>query len=102
LPDVKDIEAVRRRSRALFGGAQYRIEVGAAIADGDGITCLTDLAEHFKGSPGTASVNTELKVLEAAGLLTRATKAKGERRVFLRRLPSVYWELCQEIRDGTS
>ena len=102
MPDVGNIESVRQRSRALFGGAQYRIEVGAAIADGDGITCLTDLAELFHGSPGTASVSLELKVLEAAGLLTRVPKAKGERRVFLTRQPSAYWRFCQEVRDGSS
>lgn len=95
-------KAARDRSRALFGGAQYRVEIGAAIADGDGITCITDLAEQLAAEltdpPGTASVNSELKVLEAAGLLVRAPKSKGERRVFLTRQPSAYWRLCQELR----
>ena len=102
MPDASTHANLRARSRALFGGAQYRLEVGAAIADGDGIVCLTDLAEHFAGTPGLASVNGELKVLEAAGLLTRAPKARGERRVFLTRQPSSYWQFCQEFRDGSS
>jgi DNA-binding MarR family transcriptional regulator len=99
--DTKTLEAMRRRSRALFGGAQYRIEIGAAIADGDGITCISDLAADLGDPPGTASVNTELKVLERAGLLVRAAKTKGERRVFLIRQPSSYWALCKELRDGS-
>jgi hypothetical protein len=94
--------AIRERSRALFGGAQYRIEVGAAIADGDGIVCIKDLAQELGDPPGVGSVNTELKVLERARLLVRSPRERGERRVYLMRQPSVYWSLCQELRDSTS
>jgi hypothetical protein len=90
---------LRERSRVLFGGAQYRLEVGAAIADGDGIVCIKDLAEELGDPPGTGSVNTELKVLERAGLLARVDRERGERRVFLRRQRSGYWKFCQEARD---
>jgi DNA-binding MarR family transcriptional regulator len=98
---MKTLEVMRHRSRALFGGAQYRIEIGAAIADGDGIACISDLSSDLGDPPGTASVNAELKILERAGLLVRAPKTKGERRVFLIRQPSSYWALCQELRDGS-
>lgn len=81
--------------------APYRIEIGAAIADGDGITCISDLAAQLGDTPGIASVNVELKVLERAGLLVRAPRTKGERRVFLIRQPSSYWALCQELRSGS-
>jgi hypothetical protein len=54
-----------------FGGAQYRMENGAAIAAGDGVVC--------------------------AGLLVRTAPEKGERRVFLLRQESVYWQLCEEL-----
>src|SRR4051812_2146007 len=100
MTDAATFEAARQRSRALFGGAQYRVEIGAAIADGDGITCISDLAAELGDPPGIASVNAELKVLERAGLLVRAPKTKGERRVFLIRQPSSYWALCQELRAG--
>ena len=90
---------LRVRSRALFGGAQYRLEVGAAIADGDGVVCIKDLAELLGDPPGTGSVNTELKILERAGLLVRAPRERGERRVYLLRQPSSFWRLCQEFRD---
>jgi hypothetical protein len=83
----------------LFGGAQYRLEVGAAIADGDGVVCIKDLAQELGDPPGMGSVNTELKVLERAGLLGRAPRERGERRVYLLRQPSAYWTLCQELRD---
>jgi DNA-binding MarR family transcriptional regulator len=85
----------------LFGGAQYRLEIGAAIADGDGVVCIRDLAQELGDPPGMGSVNTELKVLERAGLLARAPRERGERRVYLLRQPSAYWELCQELRDET-
>ena len=95
------LQHLRNRSRALFGGAQYRLEIGAAIADGDGLVCIKDLAEELGDPPGTGSVNTELKVLERAGLLTRTPRIGGERRVYLVREPSTYWTLCREMRDGT-
>lgn len=91
-------QRLRERSRALFGGAQYRLEVGAAIADGDGIVCIKDLAEELGDPPGTGSVNTELKVLERSGLLERADRPRGERRVYLLRRESGYWKFCQEAR----
>lgn len=93
---------LRERSRALFGGAQYRLEVGAAIADGDGIVCITDLAELLGDPPGKGSVNTELKVLERSGLLHRVDRGRGERRVYLIRADSNYWKFCQEARDAAT
>jgi DNA-binding MarR family transcriptional regulator len=95
--DVNALLRLRELSRALFGGAQYRLEVGAAIANGDGLVCIKDLAADLGDPPGIGSVNTELKVLERAGLLVRTPKAKGERRVYLARQDSAYWALCSEF-----
>jgi DNA-binding MarR family transcriptional regulator len=92
-----NLDAVRELSRALFGGAQYRIEVGCAIADGDGLVCIKDLADKLGDPPGTGSVNAELKVLERAQLLMRVPREKGERRVYLARQESAYWAFCQEM-----
>jgi hypothetical protein len=89
---------LRDRSRALFGGAQYRLEVGAAIADGDGLVCIKDLATLLGDPPGTGSVNTELKVLERSGLLTRAPQRSSDRKVYLVRQPSPFWDLCTQMR----
>jgi hypothetical protein len=58
------LQELRLLSRALFGGAQYRLEVGLAIAVGDGLVCIKDLAEQLGDPPGSGSVNTELKILE--------------------------------------
>jgi len=44
----------------------------------------------------------ELKILERAGLLARAEKQQGERRVYLIPQPSLYWEMCRTIRDQTA
>jgi hypothetical protein len=89
----------RERSRALFGGAQYRLEVGTSIAEGDGIVCIKDLADELGDPPGIGSVNAELKVLERVGLLKRAPRERGERRVYLVRQPSAYWKFCCVLRD---
>ncbi len=91
------MESARALSRALFGGAQYRLEVGAAIAAGDGLVCAKDLADELGDPPGKGSVHLELKTLERAGLLTRMPKEKAERRVYLARQESAYWAMCEEF-----
>jgi DNA-binding MarR family transcriptional regulator len=95
--DIARLNQVRTLSHALFGGAQYRVEIGSAIADGDGLVCIKDLADELGDPPGNGSVNAELKVLERAGLLVRVPKEKGERRVYLARQESAYWTLCREL-----
>ena len=97
-----DLTRTRELSRTLFGGAQYRIEVGAAIAGTHGMVCIVDLVGTLGQPPSQASVNAELKVLERAGLLSRAEKRQGERRVYLIPQRSPYWELCRTLRDQTS
>jgi DNA-binding MarR family transcriptional regulator len=97
-PDVNTTALnLRNLSRSLFGGAQYRLEVGYAIARGDGLVCIKDLAQQLGETPGAGSVNTELKILERAGLLVRVPREHGERRVYLSRQDSVYWTLCREM-----
>jgi len=92
-------------SRILFGGAQYRLEVGAAV-ESDALVNIKDLADQLGDPPGTASVNTELKHLERAGLLERLPRVGSDRRVFLRARPTSYWDTCRELvelaRSGTA
>jgi DNA-binding MarR family transcriptional regulator len=95
--DATKLQRVRDLSRALFGGAQYRVEIGSAIAGSDGLVCIKDLADQLGDPPGNGSVNAELKVLERAGLVARVPRQKGERRVYLARQESAYWTLCREL-----
>lgn len=90
------MDYIRNFSRILFGGAQYRLEVGAAL-DSEELTNIKDLAERLGDPPGTASVNTELKQLEKAGLLERLPRVGSDRRVYLRPVPSAYWQTCREL-----
>jgi hypothetical protein len=101
VPDTTDLTATRELSRTLFGGAQYRIEVGAAIAESDGILCMVDLVKLLGDPPGKSSVNAELKVLERANLLARPD-VRRERRVHLIRQNNLYWNMCRELRDTTA
>jgi hypothetical protein len=94
--------AVRDLSRTLFGGAQYRLEIACAIAAGDGVVCIKDLAEVLGDPPGQGSVNTELKRLEQAGLLKRQPKSTGDRRVMLKREECGYWACCEELAARVS
>ncbi len=85
----------RRLSHHLFG-AQYRLEVGAAIYSGDLVT-IKDLAKILGDPPGVTSVNTELKILEATKLLQRLPKVGSDRKVYLRAATLPYWETCRAL-----
>ncbi len=91
-------QRVRDLSHKLFGGGQYRLEVGAAIQAGELVT-IKDLAEELGDPPGSASVNVELKILESIGLLTRLPKVSGDRRVFLLPIESPYWSACRQLAE---
>jgi hypothetical protein len=101
MADDIDLTGTRELSRTLFSGAQYRIEVGAAIAESDGIVCMVDLVKLLGDPPGKSSVNTELKMLERAKLLARPN-LRRDRRVHLLRQDSSYWQMCLDLRDATA
>jgi predicted transcriptional regulator len=84
--------ATRALSKALFGGAQYRVEIGAAIAEGSVIN-TAELAEKL--GIVRQSVNQELLLLERIGLLARMPKG-SDRKVYLIRQESSYWTWCKE------
>lgn len=96
-----DAEKLRALSRALFSGASYRAEIGAAIADADAPVCAKDLLRVLDGKVGKATVSNEFKTLQQTGLLRAAPVDPNDRRKFL--VPdeeSAYWRLCQELRDA--
>ena len=90
-------DELRGLCRSLFGGAQYRLEVGDAVAVGDGLVCIKDLAQQLGDPPDSGSVNAELKMREKGGLLVRVPRENGEPRVYIIRQDSAYWTLCQEM-----
>jgi DNA-binding MarR family transcriptional regulator len=93
-PRTENPDALRALSHRLFGGARYRIEVGAAIADRKLIANITEIANELGIERQT--VAQELRRLEHAGLLRRADQQ--ERKVYLIGAKSLYWELCRELR----
>jgi predicted transcriptional regulator len=93
--DVK--REARLLSRTLFGGAQYRVEVGAAIARStDGVISIPPLTTEL--GLVAQSVSQEIRVLERAGLLRRQEKVGTERTVFFLRQESTYWAFCLEAQ----
>ena len=92
------LRAARAISKLLFGGSQYRVEIGAAIADGFASAKpvnTAELADELHVS--RQSVNHELQLLERAGLLIRIEPDSG-RKVFFLVQESHYWEWCREAR----
>lgn len=65
------MRATRALSKILFGGAQYRLEIGAAIAGVVEFKYFSagDLSKQTGISK--QSINHELRALEAAGLIAR-------------------------------
>jgi hypothetical protein len=92
-------DAQRRLSARVFSKAQYRIEVMAAIAEGDGLVNLSELADLLGNPPGTGSVGTELKTLRRAGLLASVEGRRSDRKKFFRRRDSPLWETSVWLRD---
>lgn len=92
----QDVESLRAASSALFG-AMYRVEIGAAIAEGAGVLSAKELAQELGDPPGYSNVSAECRVLRRAGLLVPAPRQKGERRLHLIQQDSPYWELCRDI-----
>ena len=92
-----------RSPHALRRGA-VPPEIGAALRAGETIT-IKDLASELGDPPGIPSVNTELKLLEAAGLVERLPKVRSDRRVFLRPVETPYWDTCrwfiQAVLEGS-
>lgn len=102
MPD-SNLQRLRDLSRALFGGAMYRAEIGAAIADADPPICAKDLVEALGGAVDKATVSNEVKILKAAGILSSVRSEPGDRRKFLAPdVESAYWRLCQQLRQAAS
>jgi DNA-binding MarR family transcriptional regulator len=99
LDRVSDVSsrATRALSKIVFGGAQYRIEIGAAIAALEDFKYFngSEIAERIGVSKQT--VSHELRMLEDAGLIVRIPRADDSaRKVFYTPTPSVYWQWCLE------
>lgn len=93
-PDVSSV-TVREISKNLFGGGRYRIEIGAAISDANGIANVSDLADQLGVSRQT--VSNELAILRHAGLLSELGPRR-ERRAYFRAHDSPYWQFCVRCR----
>jgi hypothetical protein len=98
MPNVKRLsdaaKTTRVLSRRLFGGAQYRLEVGHAIAESkDGLVSVPQLSQDL--ILVAQSVNQELLLLERVGLLSRMDDLGG-RTVYFQRQDSAYWSFCRE------
>jgi len=95
IEDDPDRRATRALSKLLFGGAGYRIEIGAAIAELRRVN-TTELADQL--DVARQSVNQELRVLEHAGLLRRIRRRGKGRAVFFAPQRSGYWRWCSEAQ----
>ena len=88
-------DRLRSLSRHLFG-QHLRLEVMIAIAKGDGLVCLTDLAATL-GIANVSRLQRPLDDLKAAGLLQPAELGSMQGRRWFRRVPSKAWEWVIEL-----
>ena len=89
-------KAVRDCSAALFGGAQYRLEVCEALQSGQTVT-VSGLLDGLPTPPSKASVHAEVQRLIAAGLLVPMPRVPGDRRVYLRVGSTSLWHAAREL-----
>ncbi|MEB3031741.1 winged helix-turn-helix domain-containing protein [[Mycobacterium] nativiensis] len=83
---------VQELSSIVFG-QKHRLAVMAAIAQSDGLVNPSDLAEEL-GFRAQSAIQTPLKDLVAAGLITRQ---EGVGRVHYRRNSSSLWDAALEL-----
>ncbi|HTA13866.1 MAG TPA: helix-turn-helix domain-containing protein [Solirubrobacteraceae bacterium] len=94
---------MRALSKAVFGGAQYRVEIGAAIADLDEFKDINASALAKQTGISKQSVGHELRLLESAGLIVRTAAAEDSaRKVYFTRSESAYWDWCREARTNAT
>ncbi len=86
------VRAQRALSKVLCGGAQYRLEIGAAIAGAQMVNTM-ELATAL--DLNRQSVNKELHILRTAGLL-REVDCGTAREVYFEPVASGYWAWCVE------
>jgi hypothetical protein len=89
------MEHVRRLSKQLFGG-QYRLEIAAALTEGEVVT-LTTFAATVGAPPSVSSVAKELATLEHVGLLRRLPPVAGMRSVYLEPVSTPFWDACRQL-----
>jgi DNA-binding MarR family transcriptional regulator len=88
---------MRALSKTVFGGAQYRVEIGATIAERGDFNAFDAGELSEKTGISKQSISHELRMLEEAGLIERVPPAKDSpRKVFYTRTASAYWAWCQE------
>lgn len=103
LPDGSELDRLRIKfSKELFG-ANYRAEVGLAIAGLEQV-CKKDLEDGFRDTldnpPGRSSIGGEFDLLLDLGLLVPAAAADGSRKKYVAPVKgSLYWDLCRELRE---
>jgi DNA-binding transcriptional ArsR family regulator len=97
------LRAVRALSKSVFGGAQYRIEIGAAIADLVEFKDVNASALADQTGISKQSVGHELRLLEDAGLIVRTPAGEDSaRKVYFTRTESAYWDWCREARESAT
>jgi hypothetical protein len=99
-PDATLIQHLRDRSRRIFG-AEFRAEVGLAVAQADRI-CKVDLygrlGSLMADAPSATTVNNEVDLLVDAGLLLpEVPHARNGKKYWKPKQPSAYWTFCEEL-----
>jgi DNA-binding transcriptional regulator GbsR (MarR family) len=94
----RSVRAARALSKLVYGGAHYRVEVGALIADAQASKQPVNITEIAAAlNLPRQAVSNEFHLLEEAGLLRRTDPGSG-RKIFYLSEPSTHWDWCQEAR----
>lgn len=83
------LDAIRRRSKALFGNAD-RLQVALYVGGAEGVFSATEISGDLRMAQNR--VRAQLIALTDAGLLTEMPRSSGDRRAFFARRDSEFWE----------
>jgi hypothetical protein len=91
----EEMASTRSLSKKLFG-ALYRLEVIAFIEPGEAFN-LKELSQRMGTPPGLSSLQKELKLLTAVGMLFEQPPVGGMREVYYVAQPSSLWRAARDL-----
>lgn len=91
----EQLTQIRFLSKRLFG-ALYRLEVIAFIEQADAFN-LTELSSRMGTPPSLSSLQKELKLLSAIGMLDEQSQVGGMREVYYLARPNPMWQAAKDL-----
>lgn len=101
--DDIDMKALRARSSRIFGGAEFRAEIGLVVGRSETV-CKSELGRALvrvlDDPPSPTTINNEIDLLIDARLLEAdAPHPRNGKKHWKPVKPCAYWDFCAELAE---